>query len=255
MYYELAHLYDWSGSLDFAEKIREKDLALLRQSNIQPPARILDLACGTGSLALSLAQMGYHVLGIDLSPAMLAQAHRKQQEVDPDHTLPLQWMQADMRYFVADWPPDEHFDAVLCHYDSLNHLSNETELRASFLQVAQVLKPGGLFSFDLNTLENYRTFWNGGDSDEGENYRLKTQTHFDEATGKAAVTFTVDEYNEDGELLSRSEQVHEQYFNETAVEKYLMAAEFYDIHSKPFNPVDEIPADFPLKTFWQCKRR
>jgi hypothetical protein len=146
-------------------------------------------------------------------------------------------------------------DAVLCHYDSLNHLSNETELRATFLQVAQALKPGGMFLFDLNTLENYQTFWNGRDTYEGPNYQLKTQSSFNADSHKAEVQFLVQEYTDDGELMVREETVHEHYFLEEAVAKYLMAADFYDIQWEPFNPVDDIPADFPLKTFWQCKRR
>lgn len=251
MYHELAHLYDWPGALDFAEKILKRVHDLLSKEGITPPARILDLACGTGTLALALAEAGYDVQGLDLSGKMLAQARAKQEKADPKGLLKLTFAEADMRYFLVDAP----VDVVLCHYDSLNHLSNETELRATFLQVAQALKPGGLFLFDLNTLENYRTFWNGNDTDEGPNYRLKTSSRFNEDSGKAEVSFSVEEYNDEGELTIRCETVQEQYFNEAAVAKYLMAADFYDIHHEPFNPVDEIPADFPLKTFWSCKRR
>lgn len=251
MYQQLAHLYDWPGALDFSGKILARDLILLQSRDISPPARIVDLACGTGTLALALAQQGYQVTGIELSEPMLAQARYKQRNADPAGALTLCWQQGDMRDFLVDAP----VNAVLCHYDSLNHLSNETELRATFLQVAQALKPGGLFIFDLNTLENYRTFWNGEDTYEGPNYRLRTRARFDEDGGKARVMFEADEYTEEGELAHRSEQVHEQYFNETAVEKYLLAAEFYDICHEPFNPVDDIPADFPLKTFWTATRR
>ncbi|HEY9687160.1 MAG TPA: class I SAM-dependent methyltransferase [Coleofasciculaceae cyanobacterium] len=251
MYYELAHLYDWPGSLDFAAQILARVRKVCKSEDIAPPARMIDLACGTGTLALALAQEGYDVQGIDLSVNMLAQARRKQAEADPAHALKLIFREADMRYFQTEEP----VDLVICHYDSLNHLSNETELRATFLQVPQALKPGGLFLFDLNTLENFRTFWNGSDTDEGPNYRLKTVSRFDETSGRAAVTFSVDEYTDEGELLHRSEEVCEQYFNEMAVEKYLMAADFHDIQFEAFNPVGDIPADFPLKTFWRCRRR
>lgn len=251
MYYELAHLYDWAGSLDFAETILRRDLALLETAGLTPPARLVDLACGTGTLALALAEKGYAVTGIELSEPMLEQARRKQATWDPQKKWPLSWQAGDMRHFVVEEP----VDAVLCHYDSLNHLSNESELRATFLQAAQALRPGGLFIFDLNTLENYRTFWNGSDTDEGPNYRLKTQSGFDEPLGRAEVCFQVDEYTEDGILISRQERVVEHYFNETAVEKYLMAAEFYDTRWEPFNPVSEIPAEFPLKTYWHCRKR
>ncbi len=42
-----------------------------------PPARILDIGCGTGSLSLVLANLGHQVTGIDLSPKMIAQARKK----------------------------------------------------------------------------------------------------------------------------------------------------------------------------------
>lgn len=252
MYHQLAHLYDWPGSLDFSEKILTRDLAVFKDLNLQPQARILDLACGTGTLSLALAQKGYEVIGVDISAEMLTQAKAKQQEREAaGQPLKIRWIEDDMRYFLLEEP----VDTVVCHYDSLNHLSNETELRGAFVQVSQALKSGGSFLFDLNTLENYQTFWQGKDTYEGPNYRLKTESSFNEDLNKAEVQFKVEEYNDEGELDFYSEQVFEHYFNETAVEKYLMAADFYDIQWVPFNPVDEIPAEFPLKTFWRCKRR
>jgi 2-polyprenyl-3-methyl-5-hydroxy-6-metoxy-1,4-benzoquinol methylase len=251
MYEQLAHLYDWPGALDFSQKILVRDLGLLETLNIQPPAHIIDLACGTGTLTLEFAKHGFRMTGIDSASSMLEQAKAKQVHYNSDLEIKPEWQHADMRHFLVNEPAD----VVVCHYDSLNHLSNETELRATFLQVAQALKPGGLFLFDLNTLENYQTFWNGRDTYEGPNYQLKTQSGFNADSHKAEVHFLVQEYTDDGELMVREETVYEHYFNETAVEKYLMAAEFYDISWEPFNPVDDIPAEFPLKTFWRCQRR
>lgn len=251
MYHQLAHLYDWPGALEFSKNILARDLAVFKAQRLIPPSKILDLACGTGTLTLALAQHGYQTMGLDLSTSMLAQANRKQSALETSQTLAVHFQEGDMRYFLLDEP----VDAIVCHHDSLNHLSNETELRGTFLQVAQALKPGGLFLFDLNTLENYQTYWNGRDTYEGPNYRLKTASSFDENQSKASAEFLVDEYNDNGQLMRGSETVHEQYFIEAAVEKYLMAADFYDIRYETFNPVEELPADFPLKTFWQCKRR
>ncbi len=46
-----------------------------------PPAKILDIGCGTGSLSLVLAKLGHQVTGIDLSPKMIAQARKKANQV------------------------------------------------------------------------------------------------------------------------------------------------------------------------------
>lgn len=250
MYHQLAHLYDWPGTLDFARQILARDLALLEAADIPPDARLADLACGTGTLAIELARRGYHVNGIDLSPAMLDQARAKSRDLPVEVRTRLSWQEADMRFFILERP----VHGLLCHYDSLNLLSNETELRATFIQVARALRAHGLFAFDLNTLENFRTFWNGRDSYEGPNYRLITEATFNEELARAEVRFTADEHTEDG-LVRRNDHLVARYFNEAAVEKYLEAAGFYDIAYEPFTPLADQGGDFPLKTLWQCRRR
>jgi SAM-dependent methyltransferase len=50
---------------------------LLRGLLPPPPAALLDVGCGTGSLSLVLAELGYAVTGVDASRAMLAQARAK----------------------------------------------------------------------------------------------------------------------------------------------------------------------------------
>ena len=254
MYTELAHLYDWAGSQDFADRILPEDLQRLQAAGIGPGAGLIDLACGTGTLAMALAAKGYQVLGVDLSSRMLEKAWAKRAALPDDLQALLDFQQGDMRDFSFALPglPLGGMDAVLCHYDSLNHLSNESELRAAFLQVSQVLRPGGLFVFDLNTEENFLNFWNGTDSDEGPNYRLTTEAHYDADSGKATVRFFADEHTDDG-LIRTAETLHEQYFNEVAVEKYLRAAGFVDIVQTAFNPV-EAPGGVILKPLWTARR-
>ena len=43
----------------------------------EPPARVVDIGCGTGSLAVLLAEHGYEVEGVDFSPAMVSAAQAK----------------------------------------------------------------------------------------------------------------------------------------------------------------------------------
>jgi SAM-dependent methyltransferase len=58
-------------------EVRAAWTALLLPLMPDPPARILDLGCGTGSLAVLLAQAGHEVIGIDTSAEMLALARDK----------------------------------------------------------------------------------------------------------------------------------------------------------------------------------
>lgn len=247
MYHQLAHLYDWPGAEDFARVMLEIIGPELEKAGLDKGARILDLACGTGTISLALARQGFDVTGLDLSRPMLGIAEEKAQEAG----LTIDWVQGDMRQFLLS-PP---FDAVLCLYDSLNHLLSEQDLKEAFESVKQNLAPGGLFLFDVNTRVNYDTFWQGKDVYEGPNYRLTTETRFTPETGRAHVRYVAEEHTEDG-LLVLEEDVHEQYFDEMCVEDLLKQSGFRNIELESFNPFadDDLPTHVPLKTFWHCIR-
>lgn len=57
--------------------VRDAWQRLLRSVLPDPPAAVADLGCGTGSLAVLLAEEGYAITGIDLSTEMIARARRK----------------------------------------------------------------------------------------------------------------------------------------------------------------------------------
>lgn len=69
-----------------------------------PPARILDVGAGTGTMSLLAAQLGHRVTALDLSPGMLARARDKARAAG-----------LDVRTVVgpAESPPSEEFDAVM----------------------------------------------------------------------------------------------------------------------------------------------
>ena len=87
----------------------------LVEAGVTPPMRVLDLACGTGQLALCLAQAGYRVMGVDLSPQMLDQAAKNAQRQGV--FLPL--VQQDMRRLDLH----HEVEAVLCACDGLNYMT------------------------------------------------------------------------------------------------------------------------------------
>jgi ubiquinone/menaquinone biosynthesis C-methylase UbiE len=106
------------------------------------PRRVLDLACGTGSVLQELLQQGYEVEGADLSEGMLRVARRK---LPPE--VPL-WRQ-DARALAIPSPP---FDACLCLFDSLNYILELPDLQDAFRSVRRHLVPGGSFVFDMNAI-------------------------------------------------------------------------------------------------------
>jgi ubiquinone/menaquinone biosynthesis C-methylase UbiE len=83
IYYAYAPFYDGSGQIRFAVLFAHYLLGDILPRHPVAGRRVLDLACGTGTLALILADAGWQVIGIDRSPAMLAIARNRAQTVEP----------------------------------------------------------------------------------------------------------------------------------------------------------------------------
>lgn len=104
------------------------------------PQSVLDLACGTGRVSRILAQRGLDVVGVDGSPRMIQQA------VARNADLPIAFICQRMQ----DLDLARQFDLVISLFDSLNYLTDPDDLQQTFCRVAQHLRPGGLFIFDMN---------------------------------------------------------------------------------------------------------
>jgi len=106
------------------------------------PQTVIDLGCGTGSIAIPLAKRGYQVTGVDLSPEMLAIAHEKMKQAHVN----VRWVEQDMR--ELDVPAA---DAVISFCDSLSYLTDELDVKETFRRVYAHLRPGGTFLFDVHS--------------------------------------------------------------------------------------------------------
>ncbi|MBQ4464829.1 MAG: class I SAM-dependent methyltransferase [Oscillospiraceae bacterium] len=109
---------------------------------------LTDLACGSGSLSEALARLGYDVIGVDNSPAMLSAAMDKKMRSG----LPIQYLCQDMRELDMFGT----IDVTVCTLDSLNHLPGIADVQQVFDKVSLFAQPGGLFLFDMNTLYKHR---------------------------------------------------------------------------------------------------
>ena len=124
--------------------------------------RLLDVGCGTGKSFLPLLDEGWEVVGVDISPAMLALAESK---VAGRARLEVH----DMR----DLPQLGSFDLVWCLDDAINYLLTAADLRAAVAGLARNMRPGGLAVFDINTLSVYRGFFAETHSVESEDRVLR----------------------------------------------------------------------------------
>lgn len=160
IYTDFARVYDelmdntpyeeWGNRLD----------ELIRKYGVSAPERdaenlldseknlVVDLGCGTGTLAELLYEKGYDMIGVDASESMLNIAMDKKAESGSE----ILYLQQDMREL-------ELYSTVGTVYsvcDSLNYILEEEELKTVFSLVNNYLFPGGIFIFDFNTDYKYR---------------------------------------------------------------------------------------------------
>ena len=108
--------------------------------------QILDLMCGTAEVSLALARRGNRVLGVDLSPAMLAIAAGRLAAAADYPARSLSLAQGEAGALPA---PNGAFDfALIGGNGSLNHLDDE-EARAALRELRRVLRPGGGLGMEL----------------------------------------------------------------------------------------------------------
>jgi SAM-dependent methyltransferase len=135
-----ADAYDelYHGVSDVPATVRFLD-ELARGSTGGSPGRVLELAAGTGRLAIPLAELGHDVTALDISPDMLDRLRRKDsaRSVGGRITTVVGDMARDL--------PGGPFDVVFIAFNSLFMLTDPADQAACFASVAAVLGPGGAF--------------------------------------------------------------------------------------------------------------
>lgn len=109
---------------------------------------LVELAIGDGRVAIPVAQAtGERVIGIDASPAMLAQARVRASEEEVELDL----REGDMREFTLDEPAG----LIYCPGRSLLHLPTWVDRRRCFERVAAALRPGGRFAWNAFAFDHH----------------------------------------------------------------------------------------------------
>lgn len=102
---------------------------------------VLEIACGTGRLAIPIAQSGVEITGLDRSLSMLAHARKKAAEAGVNIT----WVEADCR----DFDLGRKFALIFIAFNSMQHLHELQSLQAFFRNVKHHLAEGGKFIVDV----------------------------------------------------------------------------------------------------------
>jgi len=212
IYKRLAEVYDSGGWIEYSRRLLPYLQEVLRRFRFRPQ-RILDLACGTGTVAVSMAQEGFQVVAVDLSPAMLLEAEKKAQRAG----VKVAFLRQDMRRLTLKEP----VDLVTCFFDSLNYLLSYEDLVRTFKRVARVLSSGGLFVFDINTPAGLATHWNyRKEGQDLEAVAILGSNSYDPQKKLGTIHITV--FKKVGRLYEKFTEVHtERAYSRSEVKKAL----------------------------------
>jgi len=254
LYDALATLYDaWQnagGGAPFSELVFAKlEPALRRWGRPALDARpgspavasFVDLGCGTGDLLLSLRRLhpSWGLTGVDASAQMLAVARRKQVPAVAD----IAWVQAEL----AAPLPCPPVDAVGAFYDTINHLNDPDALEQMLAAVAQALRPGGLFIFDVTNAVGFDKWWRARNHWTGDGWEISVTTSYRPDAGVAHADVTI---VRDGRTPVEAHLV-ERCFADRDIREALSRAGLMVEVQEPWSPFQ---IDAPGKTWWITRK-
>jgi SAM-dependent methyltransferase len=137
LYDAIARLYDpWSRSVT-------EDVGFYVDLAVEAGGPVVELAVGTGRIAVPTAAAGVHVIGVDASPGMLAVCREAAKRAGVAELLDLRL--GDLR----DPPVDERVRLVTCPFRSFLHLGDDAERLRALRAARELLVPGGRLAFDV----------------------------------------------------------------------------------------------------------
>ena len=212
-YYELLNsAVDYEAFADFLSKI-------IKDKGIAKTELVLDLACGTGKMTRLLAERGYDMTGVDLSPDMLMIA-REEELKDPKGIL---YLCQDMREFELYGT----VDAAVCCLDSINYLLKTADVEKCFDLVHNYLVPDGIFIFDVNTPYRFTEQYARHDYVmEEEGVLLAWQNYYNEKNKTCDFVLSLFCENEDGSYERYDEEQREKMYSMNTLKRLLRKTGF-----------------------------
>lgn len=211
-YDRLTNDVDYRATVDFYRDI-------LAQEGLHPRTAV-DLACGTGTVSLLLAQQGLDVTGVDLSEEMLTMAQQKAEGLENPPRF--------VRQSLQELTLPRGVDLAVCALDSLDYITDPQDCAEAIRRVYRALNPGGIFIFDVNTPEKLRAMDGQVFLDEDEDVYCVWRGEFDEQTN--ICSYGMDLFQRQGRLWRRSFEEHREYaYSAEQLTGFLKAAGFTGI--------------------------
>lgn len=201
LYDQFAAVYQRGPYIRFSQGLAESVLPdYLTDLGIEPKD-ILDVACGEGSFAIVMSKLGYNVTGVDQSQQMIDLAKKRAREENEA----VNFHTEDMR----ELPYEDDFDLVTCLFDSLNYMLTIQDLQEAFQSAYKVLRAGGVYIFDMNTIYGLAVDWMREETyiqNEADDFMEIHRQSFDYENQVATMEITV--FNQRDELWERFDETH-----------------------------------------------
>ena len=211
-YDRLTNDVDYAAVVDFYQKILDREGV--------KPRTCVDLACGTGSVSVLLAEKGLDVIGVDMSEDMLTVAFDKASNMENLPRFVCQKLQ-ELRL-------PKGVDLAVCALDSLDYITEPSDCSAAIRRVYKALNPGGIFIFDVNTPEKLRAMDGQVWLDEDDDVYCVWRGEFDEETN--ICSYGMDLFQRQGDVWHRSFEEHREYaYSREQLTVYLKNAGFTHI--------------------------
>ena len=201
---------------------------------------VLDVCCGTGLMAAELIALGYDVVGVDASAAMLARARGL---LGPTARL--------LQQTLPELTVEGVFDAAISNFDGLNYLSH-ADLTPTLAAVAQRLRPGGWLVFDLHTdaMMDFTAAHPLVDgADHGHTFSIASVVDLRARTCDTRIEII---RTEDGDAFT--EQHRQYFFGDAQVRAALTEAGFDQISTTDEYSSDPVD-DATLRATWTARRK
>jgi len=215
-YGEFAKIYDEliCEDIDY-NKIEERILGIISKHNIKFED-YLDLACGTGNVAIRMAKHFKNTYLVDLSEEMLQEAYSKFKKERIKGKVICQDM--------SELSLNHTFDLITCVLDSTNYILEIEDLKDYFKGVYKHLNEDGLFIFDINSFYKLTTILgNNIFSYNTEDVFYNWENTIEDDIVNMYLTFFV----KNGDLYERFEEEHyERAYTENEIEGIIQECGF-----------------------------
>lgn len=218
-YKALAASYDrLTNDVDYGAVVAFYKEILVREG--VSPRTAVDLACGTGSVAVLLAKDGLQVTAVDMSEDMLTVAWEKAADLENPPRFVCQKLQ--------ELHLPRAVDLAVCALDSLDYITDPADCALAIKRVYKTLNPGGIFIFDVNTPGKLRAMDGQVFLDEDDDVYCVWRGEFDEETN--ICSYGMDLFQREGESWYRFFEEHREYaYSREQLTGYLRDAGFTHI--------------------------